>query len=211
MDTEAIRPGQEWPHRIRTALATSRYVFVIIGPIWLTAGMSEWGQRRIDNESDWVRLEIAAALGDPQKDSHSGFADPRRQDTAGPSCYPAMLPQSQRNKRWKSGVTIGITTSDTVTAMVNAGIEKEVAIDHPPGVSGRRVLERIVAGPSGCHRSRCDRCSPRWQKDCLNPYALRCISTTPSRTVARVLRLRSARSIARGATTVTGHRRWRSC
>lgn len=47
MDTGAIRPGEEWSDRIRAALAASRYVFVVIGPKWLTAGTDEWGQRRL--------------------------------------------------------------------------------------------------------------------------------------------------------------------
>lgn len=67
VDTETILSGEAWPDRIRTALTASRYVLVLIGPGWLTAGTNEWGQRKIDDESDWVRIEIAGALGDPRK------------------------------------------------------------------------------------------------------------------------------------------------
>lgn len=67
MDTEAIDLGDQWPERIRSALAGSRYVIVVVGSKWLHAGMDEWGRRRIDNESDWVRQEIAYALKDGTK------------------------------------------------------------------------------------------------------------------------------------------------
>jgi hypothetical protein len=67
LDIEAIRPGEKWPERIRAALDLSQLVFVVIGPTWLTAGIDEWGRRRIDVESDWVRQEIATALGDSRK------------------------------------------------------------------------------------------------------------------------------------------------
>lgn len=67
MDTESIDLGSTWPDRIRIALEKSRFVVVVIGTEWLRAGMNEWGQRRIDNPADWVRLEIAAALADTRK------------------------------------------------------------------------------------------------------------------------------------------------
>ena len=67
MDTASIDYGDTWPDRIRSALLESRYVLVVIGPDWLLAGMDEWGQRRIDNEADWVRQEISTALKDDNK------------------------------------------------------------------------------------------------------------------------------------------------
>ncbi|MEM9451334.1 MAG: toll/interleukin-1 receptor domain-containing protein [Cyanobacteria bacterium P01_E01_bin.6] len=67
LDTESIDFGDAWPDRLRSALAASRYVFVVIGPDWLTAGANDWGQRRIDNDNDWVRQEIQNALGDGTK------------------------------------------------------------------------------------------------------------------------------------------------
>ena len=130
MDTEAIRPGQEWPNRVRAALAASRYVFVIIGPTWLTAGMSEWGKRRIDNESDWVRLEIAAALGDPQK-----TVLPVLIRAAGmPPAH--ALPSDVAAVTTKQAVEIRRDYWDhdvgQVTAMVNATMEKDMVSVNPP-------------------------------------------------------------------------------
>lgn len=62
MDSSSIEFGAAWPERIQSALKASRFVLVLIGPDWLRAGINEWGQRRIDDESDWVRQEIATAL-----------------------------------------------------------------------------------------------------------------------------------------------------
>ncbi len=67
MDTETINVGDQWPDRIRSALINSQTIIVLIGPDWLRVGMDEWGQRRIDKESDWVRQEISTALSDEQK------------------------------------------------------------------------------------------------------------------------------------------------
>lgn len=67
MDTETINVGENWPDRIRSALINSQTIIVVIGPDWLKVGMDEWGRRRIDNESDWVRQEISTALCDEQK------------------------------------------------------------------------------------------------------------------------------------------------
>ncbi len=67
IDSGAIQSGETWPDRIGAVLADSTYVLVMIGPAWLTAGANEWGQRRIDNATDWVRREISSALNDRRK------------------------------------------------------------------------------------------------------------------------------------------------
>ena len=67
MDTKSINSGDTWPDRIRLALESSKYILVVIGPKWLKAGTNEWGQRRIDNQTDWVRQEISIALNDAKK------------------------------------------------------------------------------------------------------------------------------------------------
>ncbi len=67
IDTESIEYGETWPDRIREMVLSARYVLIVIGSQWLHAGMNEWGQRRIDDKSDWVRQEIVLALKDNQK------------------------------------------------------------------------------------------------------------------------------------------------
>ena len=67
MDSSSIEYGALWPDRIKSALLRARYVIAVIGPDWLRAGSDEWGQRRIDQTTDWVRLELEAALHDENK------------------------------------------------------------------------------------------------------------------------------------------------
>jgi pterin-4a-carbinolamine dehydratase len=61
MDTSSIQAGAEWPSRIKSALDSAKAVLVILGPEWVRVN-DDWGQRRIDQENDWVRKEIELAL-----------------------------------------------------------------------------------------------------------------------------------------------------
>jgi hypothetical protein len=62
MDRAVIGAGQEWPQRIREAVAACRAMLVLIGPMWLACADGK-GRRRLDDPDDWVRLEIELALG----------------------------------------------------------------------------------------------------------------------------------------------------
>lgn len=55
------RIGVEWPQRIESRLAEADIAVVIIGPEWLGA-VDKYCRRRIDQEDDWVRREIAISL-----------------------------------------------------------------------------------------------------------------------------------------------------
>lgn len=59
-DVIDIAPGQDFVAVIRERLAGAQTVLVLIGPNW--AGTDTDGRRRIDDEHDFVRLEIAVAL-----------------------------------------------------------------------------------------------------------------------------------------------------
>lgn len=61
MDTSSIQAGEEWPSRIKSALDSAKAVIAVIGRDWVRVS-DEWGQRRIDEENDWVRKEIEQAL-----------------------------------------------------------------------------------------------------------------------------------------------------
>lgn len=67
LDSSSVQAGVLWPQRIQDALRNSQYVLVVIGPDWLRAASDQWGRRRIDDPSDWVRQEIAMALTDRSK------------------------------------------------------------------------------------------------------------------------------------------------
>jgi len=59
-DVLDIQPGEDFAQAIRTRLQGAKTVLVLIGPRW--AGTDAVGQRRIDDEQDFVRLEVAVAL-----------------------------------------------------------------------------------------------------------------------------------------------------
>ena len=61
LDVSAIQAGNIWPDRLRSALKSSTVLLSVIGPRWLKAA-NQYGQRRLDNENDWVRNEIAYPL-----------------------------------------------------------------------------------------------------------------------------------------------------
>ena len=59
-DVLDIRPGEDFVAAIRARLASAQAVLVLIGPRW--AGDEAIGHRRIDDEGDFVRLEVEVAL-----------------------------------------------------------------------------------------------------------------------------------------------------
>lgn len=61
LDQNSISAGDRWPSRIKQALKQTKVMLCVIGPTWLTAS-DEFGRRRLDMKSDWVRQEIAFAL-----------------------------------------------------------------------------------------------------------------------------------------------------
>ena len=54
--------GEDFPEKIREALKASRALVAIIGSRWLDIKDKETGRRRLDEEKDFVRVEIASAL-----------------------------------------------------------------------------------------------------------------------------------------------------
>ena len=61
-DVTAISPGQDYTVAIDRALADCDAALVVIGPGWLTA-VTPQGTRRLLEADDYVRLELARALG----------------------------------------------------------------------------------------------------------------------------------------------------
>lgn len=61
LDIDSLQPGVSFVDAVRTQLEAVDVVLVIIGPQWLSVRGSD-GSRRIDDQSDIVRLEIATAL-----------------------------------------------------------------------------------------------------------------------------------------------------
>lgn len=61
MDREAIKPGNEFPKTIQECIKRADVILSVIGPQWLDGGSAE-GERAIDRESDWPRIEMELAL-----------------------------------------------------------------------------------------------------------------------------------------------------
>lgn len=60
-DQDSLALGSLYPRRIRKALEDCDVMVVVIGPQWLDA-RDKLGRRKIDDERDWVRIEIRTAL-----------------------------------------------------------------------------------------------------------------------------------------------------
>ena len=60
-DCDSMPLGDLYPSRIRKAVQKCRIMVSVIGPSWLDA-RDPSGLRRIDNPSDWVRLELGTAF-----------------------------------------------------------------------------------------------------------------------------------------------------
>ena len=60
-DIATLEPGVDYAEAIERRLALANVLLIVIGPQWLTA-VDENGQRRLDDPTDLVRLEVAGAL-----------------------------------------------------------------------------------------------------------------------------------------------------
>jgi hypothetical protein len=58
VDTANVRHGPKWPPQIQQALEATGVLLVAVGPQWF----SEENQCRLNEQGDWVRLEIARSL-----------------------------------------------------------------------------------------------------------------------------------------------------
>ena len=61
MDVDNLQPGQDFVDAIRRRLAECDVLLTIIGRRWVTATDAD-GRRRLDDEGDFVRLEVEAAI-----------------------------------------------------------------------------------------------------------------------------------------------------
>lgn len=61
MDITAIRPGEDFVQTLEDAVAACDVLIAVIGPQWLSI-VDDNGTRRIADERDFVRIEIASAL-----------------------------------------------------------------------------------------------------------------------------------------------------
>ena len=61
MDLDTIQPGADFTEALQTAVSSCDVLLAMIGPDWATA-TDRSGKLRLEDPTDWVRVEIAAAL-----------------------------------------------------------------------------------------------------------------------------------------------------
>jgi hypothetical protein len=61
MDVNAIQPGRDFRKAIEDSIHQCSVLLAILGPSWLDSRDAS-GHRRLDDESDFLRLEVASAL-----------------------------------------------------------------------------------------------------------------------------------------------------
>ena len=86
MDVDTVAPGQDFQEALLTAITRCEVLLAVISPGWLAA-KNVRGKRRIDDEEDWVRIEIADALSIGKwviPLLFGGAAMPREQDLPAP-------------------------------------------------------------------------------------------------------------------------------
>src|SRR5688572_10918579 len=81
IDIDAISPGVDFEQRIDSALGSCEVVLVLIGDRWLAASDAD-GNRRLDAEGDFVRMEVARALSRPDVEVVPVLVDNARMPTA---------------------------------------------------------------------------------------------------------------------------------
>lgn len=59
--SRSIPPGENYVHKLSTAVRDSKVLLAVIGSRWLTAVDGE-GRNRLDDEDDWTRREILEAF-----------------------------------------------------------------------------------------------------------------------------------------------------
>ena len=64
MDIDTIQPGDDFRKVVKDAVGACDVVLVMIGKQWLNMTDAK-GQRRLDDSRDWVRVEVATALANP--------------------------------------------------------------------------------------------------------------------------------------------------
>jgi hypothetical protein len=61
MDVDAMEPGRDFAKQLASQVSQCNVLLAVIGPHWLDAH-DQAGKRRLDNDKDYVRIEIASAL-----------------------------------------------------------------------------------------------------------------------------------------------------
>ncbi len=150
MDVAAIEPGRDFRRAIDQHVASCGVLLALIGKHWLTA-TNESGARRLDDPTDFVRLETASAL---KRDIPvvpvlvQGAGMPRAQD----------LPEDLKELSFRNGVELTHARWDSdlevLLKALRPYVQTKPESTRPAAVSGagptgtrsRRTLGAVLAG-----------------------------------------------------------------
>jgi pterin-4a-carbinolamine dehydratase len=143
-DRGSIRAGNEWPESLRRGLEKAKVLIVVIGNAWLTTA-DEWGRRRIDGQSDWVRQEICTGLSAHRDGKTSiipvllGDAKRLRAEAVDPPlrALAAIEPTRLDDDNWESGLESLIAAIAVFT-----GMRRALPGDRNPNGSPARPLKK---------------------------------------------------------------------
>ncbi|TMH14993.1 MAG: toll/interleukin-1 receptor domain-containing protein [Betaproteobacteria bacterium] len=159
-DITAIGPGEQFGLAIEKAMAECPVVLVVIGRGWLDARDAS-GQRRLDDSSDWVRLEVETALAGKRLVIPvlvQGAAMPREK-----ALPESMRPLAHRNahemsaRRWDYDFEalaktlenpLGITASETSNGAAASSVRPQDSTNRMSRflVPGAIVTAAVIAG-----------------------------------------------------------------
>jgi hypothetical protein len=150
MDITAIGPGEQFRLAIEKAMAECSVVLVVIGRGWLDARDAS-GQRRLDDSSDWVRLEVETALAGKRLVIPvlvQGAAMPREK-----ALPESMRPLARRNahemsaRRWDYDFEALAKTLDSPLGMTASEVSNGAAASSArPQGSTNRMSRFLVPG-----------------------------------------------------------------
>lgn len=128
-DIDSIRPGDDFTQVLERQLTACRVLLAVIGPRWLEA--AEAGRPRLHDPDDYVRMELAAALGREDVRVLPVYVH----DAEAPA--PETLPEEVRPLAFRQGIELRDSRwNDDVQHLVEI-------IGRPGGM--RRMLTRPVA------------------------------------------------------------------
>src|SRR4029077_18621514 len=152
IDIDQIEPGEDFVEAINRKVSACDIAIVAIGPDWLHATDAS-GKRRLDDEEDFVRMEIVAAL---QRKIRvipvlvGGAQMPRKQDLP-----EALAPLSRRNAIELSETRFHADVNRLIEAIEKSGavVEKRVELSAthaapPPEPAAVRPGSKDLPEPS---------------------------------------------------------------
>ena len=131
-DVDALQPGQDFVDAINARLLHCKACVVLIGREWLDA-RDDAGRRRLEQDDDYVRLEIAAALARPGVLVIPALVEGVSMPTS------LVLPDSIRTLSRRQAVSLRDETWDSDVDRLVAALQPSSRPSEPPSVFASRL------------------------------------------------------------------------